>query len=262
MNKCFVIQPFNEVFNKRFKDVFKPAIKAANCEPYRVDEDFTSRIPIENIEEEIRNSEICFADISTDNPNVWYELGFAFANHKDVVMVCSNERKSDFPFDIRHRNIIKYNTSSKSDFEELESNIKNKLTAYLRKEVKVKKLSSTKLTEVEGLNDHEMSLLALIFEEQTIPDTDVSLFGLKNDMNKIGYTNFATGTALRTLKSKGFIIFYEAHSDWNNETYSACTLTDEGEEWLLKNQNEFEFKLKRDEGSGTDINDIEDDLPF
>lgn len=262
MNKCFVIQPFNELYNKRYKDVFKPAIKAADCEPYRVDKDLTSRIPIEDIEDEIRSSDICFADITTDNPNVWYELGFAFAHGKDVVMICSNERNSEFPFDIRHRNIIKYDTRSKSDYEELETNIKNKLTAYLRKEVKVKKLSTTKLAEVEGLNDHEMSLLALIFEEQTIPDTDVSLFGLKNDMNKIGYTNFATGTALRTLKSKGFITLYEAHSDWNNETFSACTLTSEGEEWLLKNQNKFEFKLKREENNEPETNDIEDDLPF
>lgn len=262
MNKCFVIQPFNEIFNRRYEDVFKPAIKKSGCDPYRVDEDFSSRVPIDDIEEEICNSDICFADISTDNPNVWYELGFAFAHGKDVVMICSNERETEFPFDIRHKNIIKYDTKSKSDFEELESSISKRLIAYLEKEKKVKKLSSTKLAEVEGLNDHEMSLLALIFEEQTIPNTDVSLYGLKNDMNEIGYTNFATGTAIRTLQYKGFIKLYDAQSDLNNGTFDACTLTDIGEAWLLKNQDKFEFKLKRKENSGTDINDIEDDLPF
>lgn len=262
MNKCFVIQPFSETFNRRYDDIFKPAIDAADCKPYRVDEDLTSRIPIETIEEEIRNSDICFADITTDNPNVWYELGFAFAHCKDVVMVCSNERNSEFPFDIRHRNIIKYDTRSKSDFEELEASIRKRLIAYLEKEEKVKKLSSTKLAEVEGLNDHEMTLLALIFEEQTIPNTNVSLYGLKNDMNKLGYTNFATGTAIRTLQTKGFIVLFDAQNDWNYESYHACTLTSEGEEWLIKNQDKFEFKLKKDDSDKMGFDDMPDDLPF
>lgn len=179
MDKCFVIQPFDNTFNKRFKDIFKPAIKAANLEPYRVDHDLSTRIPIDNIEEGIRDSAICFADITTNNPNVWYELGFAFAAGKDVVMVCSDERTGGFPFDIQHRHTIKYSIKSKSDFEDLEKDITEKIKAFLSKESKVKKLSNSKLLDTEGLNDHEMSLLALIFEEQTIPDTDVSLYGIK-----------------------------------------------------------------------------------
>ena len=68
-------------------------------------------------------SSMCFAEITTDNPNVWYELGFAFACKKDVVMVCSEERTGKFPFDIQHRQVITYKTSSKSDFETLEETI-------------------------------------------------------------------------------------------------------------------------------------------
>ena len=39
MPRCFVIQPFDggQRYDKRYKDVFEPAIKNADLEPYRVD---------------------------------------------------------------------------------------------------------------------------------------------------------------------------------------------------------------------------------
>ncbi|KAA6306372.1 hypothetical protein EZS27_041973 [termite gut metagenome] len=77
MNKeCFVIQPISdEKFTKRYDDIYKPAIETVGLSAYRVDLDPTVKIPIEDIESRIKNAEICFADISIDNPNVWYELG-------------------------------------------------------------------------------------------------------------------------------------------------------------------------------------------
>lgn len=131
MERCFVIQPFdNDKFDKRFVDIFKPAIEKSGLEAYRVDKDLSVRIPIDEIEKNISESQICFAEITTDNPNVWYELGYAFACEKDVVMICSDERNNKFPFDIQHRHIITYKTSSKSDFESLEDTITRKINAF------------------------------------------------------------------------------------------------------------------------------------
>ena len=40
MKNCFVIQPFDGgKFDKRFKDVYKPALENAGITPYLVDED-------------------------------------------------------------------------------------------------------------------------------------------------------------------------------------------------------------------------------
>src|SRR5882672_3006402 len=98
MNKCFVIQPFDKgSFDKRYEDVFVPAIIAAGLEPYRVDHDPSVTIPIDEIQSGIESSEACLADMSTDNPNVWFELGYAIASQREVVLVCSAER-SHFPF--------------------------------------------------------------------------------------------------------------------------------------------------------------------
>lgn len=105
---CFVIQPFDGgKFDKRFDDVYKPAIEAAGLDAYRVDRDPSVDIPIDAIEEGIKNESICLADITSDNPNVWYELGFAYATGRPVIMVCSDERSDRrYPFDIQHRSII------------------------------------------------------------------------------------------------------------------------------------------------------------
>src|SRR5580698_6596110 len=93
MPTCFVIQPFDaDKFDKRFEEVFSPAIQAAGLDPYRVDRDPSVDVPIDAIESGIRGAAVCLADITTDNPNVWYELGFAFAAGRPVVMVCSQER--------------------------------------------------------------------------------------------------------------------------------------------------------------------------
>lgn len=48
-------------------------------------------------------------------------------------MVCSDERTGKFPFDIQHRHVITYKTSSKSDFETLEDIITRKINAYKSK---------------------------------------------------------------------------------------------------------------------------------
>ncbi len=68
MARCFVIQPFDDggPYDKRYRDVFLPAIKDAGLEAYRVDEDRSSAIPIDDIEQNIRTSEVCLADITLD----------------------------------------------------------------------------------------------------------------------------------------------------------------------------------------------------
>jgi hypothetical protein len=72
MERCFVIQPFDrDVFDGRYKDTFKLAIEEAGFEPYRVDEDPGSSIPIDDIEKGIREAAVCFAEMETPVENVW-----------------------------------------------------------------------------------------------------------------------------------------------------------------------------------------------
>jgi nucleoside 2-deoxyribosyltransferase len=99
----------------------------------RVDRDPSAVIPIEEIEQGIRRADVCLADISLPNPNVWFEVGFAIAAGKPTVLVCSHDPARRFPFDIQHRAVITYRTESARDFDELRKQITDRLQAVLRK---------------------------------------------------------------------------------------------------------------------------------
>ena len=130
MSRCFVIQPFDSgKFDKRYVDVFVPAIEAAKLKPYRVDKDASINDLLDGIRTGIGDSLAFLADITTDNPNVWYELGYAMCMNVPFCVCCSEERTTNFPFDVSHLNIIKYKVGSSSDFTELGAKISERLKA-------------------------------------------------------------------------------------------------------------------------------------
>lgn len=259
MEKCFVIQPFdNDKFDKRFVDIFEPAITKAGFDAYRIDKDLSVRIPIDDIEKGIIESSICFAEITSDNPNVWYELGYAFACNKDVVMVCSDERSGKFPFDIQHRHVISYKTSSTSDFTSLEDIITRKIKAIQQNSKTVKQLNITPVIETEGLTGHQIAVLILIMENQITSDDSISVYRLKDEMNKSGYTDIATSVGVKTLVKNGMIETFKQSDDFSNQQeYIACRLTEKGENWILSNQELLQFRLSKPNN-----NNPADDLPF
>ena len=96
-NFCFVAQPFDQgKFDQRYQDVIKPVIESLGLCAYRVDEDLAVEIPINTIEAKISAANVVIAEITTDNPNVWFELGYALALAKPIILLCSDERKLPF----------------------------------------------------------------------------------------------------------------------------------------------------------------------
>jgi hypothetical protein len=258
--ECFVIQPISDnKFTKRFDDVYRPAIEAVGLVAYRVDLDPTVKVPIEDIESKIKNAEICFADISTDNPNVWYELGYAFASNKDVVMVC-DESRTDFPFDVRHKNIIRYKTESASDFESLKNKIIEKIKAYLKSQKTAEKILENPIKETEGLQPYELSLLAFIIGEQLTDEQSALVWDLKGSMNKAGFNDTAFSIGMRLLKAKNFINTGK-DSDFNGNEFPVCTLTQSGIDFILKNINLFDLRQPEKKEVAVPANSP-DDLPF
>ncbi len=242
MDKCFVIQPFDKgKYDKRFTDTFAPAIKNAELEPYRVDLDREVEIPIEDIEKGIRNSRLCLADISEDNPNVWYELGYAIAAGKSIIMVCAHERDK-FPFDIQHRSIIRYKTESGSDFTKLKDEITEKIVALLTKEVTIDRISGIKkVTNTKGLAQHEVVALATVMENQLSPSEGGTSYDILGDMLKAGYKKLAVTLGLRSLLEKD-LLEVKTNQDMNGNEFSIYIVTKSGYEWLQENLNEFTLK--------------------
>lgn len=258
MNTCFVMQPFDGgPFDRRYKDVFEPAIKAAGLESYRVDQDPKVSIPIQDIEQGIRDSKICLAEITEDNPNVWFELGYAIACGKEVVLICSAQRGTKFPFDIQHRTIISYTTESPSDFAMLQSKITEKIIAYIKKsEVILSATEISRLTTFEGLDPHEVVALATIAQNMEHLQGGASTYQIKRDMETSGFTAVAATFALKRLTQKGYIA-QESMQDERGDYFVGFVFTDSGWAWVLENKEKFVLEKPKKSKSYLD-----DDLPF
>ena len=258
MPTCFVIQPFDSgKFDKRFNDVFKPALEEVGFEPYRVDKDPHVDIPIDAIEEGIRNATICLADISTNNPNVWYELGYAFAKGRPVIMLCSNERdEGRFPFDIQHRTIIEYTSESMSDFENLKGKISERATALQERAETRRFIENEQVAPQEGVSAIEIQVLALAAAQVGSLSDSVSTFGLKKEATNSGFTGVGFALALRRLERRNFIRLIQ-EIDVDEQMYSALVLEEVGWNWMDEHAELFVLHKRYKEPV-----DIDDDIPF
>jgi hypothetical protein len=263
MPLCFVIQPFDSgKFDKRFDDVYRPAIEAAGLDAYRVDRDPGVDVPIDAIEEGIRNATVCLADITTDNPNVWYELGFAFAAGRPVVMVCSKERPDKkYPFDIQHRTIIPYGADSPSDFEALKNSLTTRIKAVLTKGETIRQIEEQEqVSPIEGLTQPELFVLAEIAGSIFLPHSGVAVYSVKNDLRSV-LTGFGFSLGLRRLITRGFVQIRE-EENYNGETSEALFLTEKAWGWIDKHEDLFVIR-RAPKGNTAPAPDLdEDNIPF
>jgi hypothetical protein len=61
---------------------------------------------MDQVWEGISSAKVLVAELTSRNPNVFYELGLAHALRKPVVLVSS--REDDVPFDLQHIRVIYY----------------------------------------------------------------------------------------------------------------------------------------------------------
>ncbi len=257
MGTCFVMQPFDGgAFDKRYESVFAPAIKAAGLEPYRVDRDPSVSVPIEDIKKGIRSAAICLADITTDNPNVWFELGFAMAIPREVILVCSDERKTRYPFDVQHLSILKYSTGAPQDFDEIKVKIEQRIQAIIKKNENIEHVANLPaIKNTEGLTQHELVALVTIMQSSFLSNGYVSGYSILKDMNKAGFTDIAVGIALKSLSLKKGMIESTIEEDGHGDQYTVYKPTSKGEQWIIGNQDKL--KLTFDDRAPE-----ADDVPF
>jgi hypothetical protein len=102
----FVLMPFAD----EFKDIYELGIKAAcreagsHCE--RVDEQLFDENILERVYSQISKADLLVADMTGRNPNVFYEVGYAHALGKRVILL--TQRSEDIPFDLKHYAHIVY----------------------------------------------------------------------------------------------------------------------------------------------------------
>ena len=86
-------------FNRVYVEYIKPALEDAGLEVFRADEELRAGDIRSDMFQELLISDLVIADLSIDNPNVWYELGVRHAlRARGIVLIQAPRDKQ--PFDI------------------------------------------------------------------------------------------------------------------------------------------------------------------
>ena len=257
MPTCLVIQPFDSGrFDKRCDEIFKPALEQVGLEAYRVDRDPSVAVTIDSIEDRIRTATLCLADITTDNPNVWYELGYAFASNRSVILVCADSRTNKYPFDIQHRPVIEYGTESPSDYDGLRSRITERARALFKSSTAQRIVETEQVAPQDGLSQIEIMVLAVAAGSTSIPGTPQYADSLKHDVESSGLTGVGYGVAITRLKNKGLIEISWEQNDFDNPTPMAA-ISVLGWKWIEANERLFTVVKSETRGE-----EFEDEIPF
>jgi len=109
--RIFVIMPFAEPFNSLYHDVIFPVAARLGFEIIRVDEIPGPGVILDDIQMQIEEAHAVVAEVSTHNPNVFYELGYAHALRKPAVLLVRRDESGKMPFDVRGYRAIFYDDS-------------------------------------------------------------------------------------------------------------------------------------------------------
>lgn len=129
--ECFVVMPYGRKplpegggrlydFDKVYRVMIQRAVREAGMLPRRSDESASAGIIHSEMFRDLRDRQVVLADLSLDNPNVFYELGMRHVMRASgTVLIC--RAGSNLPFDIKLSRVIFYEFDGHHlDWEEVE----------------------------------------------------------------------------------------------------------------------------------------------
>ncbi|MFP5239717.1 MAG: hypothetical protein ACLGQW_07805 [Acidobacteriota bacterium] len=106
MGNAFVIMPFGGPFDQFYATTLKKVLEHAGFIVQRADNISSQHSIMKDVVKSICFADLIVADLTTSNPNVYYELGVAHALNKKVVMLTKSI--DEIPFDIKAYRVVKY----------------------------------------------------------------------------------------------------------------------------------------------------------
>jgi hypothetical protein len=106
-NLCFVLMPFGPKWSRKlFEQHIKPTGNKIGFDVLRADDIYGVTGIMQDVWIYINRARIVIADLTTRNPNVFYEVGLAHAIGKDVVLITQD--MADVPFDLQSLRCVVY----------------------------------------------------------------------------------------------------------------------------------------------------------
>lgn len=123
----FVCMPFHEAFENIYELVIKEVAKELTLRCERADEIQHNGGILEKVFESIKSAHIIVAEMTSRNPNVFYEVGYAHALRKEVILI--TQHIDSIPVDLRGFNHIEYNPIRLRD---LQKALKKRIEAFFQ----------------------------------------------------------------------------------------------------------------------------------
>ena len=108
MPSVFVLMPFDDEFNSIYSGFLEDVLRAKGFEVTRADNIENQRSIMKDVIEGIVKSDLIVADLTSSNPNVYYELGIAHALGKPVIHL--TQALEEVPFNLKSYRFIEYST--------------------------------------------------------------------------------------------------------------------------------------------------------
>ena len=133
--KAFIVMQFSSPYNEVYSHVIKSVCDRDEfkIEPVRADEIYGPGIIIKDVIDRIAKSQVVIADISPDNPNVYFEVGYALALGKPIILLAQRRKPGEpLPFDLSAFRVLFYDDSIGGK-PKLEEGLVNQLREILGK---------------------------------------------------------------------------------------------------------------------------------
>jgi DNA-binding PadR family transcriptional regulator/nucleoside 2-deoxyribosyltransferase len=268
---AFVIQQFDGgKFDRRFNETIRPGITKGGAVPQRADQILGLQPIIQKIENAIQNADICIAEVSTDNPNVWLELGYALALDRPTIILCDKGMRDRLPFDVQHRPVIFYSTESKSGYDDLESRISTEVkhaieTSNAEEKQPVISIGAKDTGELKG---YEVSILAALLTAWSSSPNGNTQWEIQKTLGKTSYSETQIAIGLSRLNTRGYVE-QEKFEDRDGNDYFSYRITPDGIKWIHQNEAIIEPEIPTKEQTrkirkiSRQVDDFsDDDIPF
>ncbi len=118
---CFVIMPYSEGSDRLYAEIIAPVLAQLPGDgvlALRADRIGPRALTLKaHVEDAVRSADFCIADLTGNNPNVMYELGYASASQKPVILIRERAR-GELPANVREAIVLDYSPAEADSFRE------------------------------------------------------------------------------------------------------------------------------------------------
>ncbi len=131
--RAFIVMQFSSPYNEVYSHVIKSVCEELGIESVRADEIYGPGIIIKDVTDRIARSQVIIADISPTNLNVYFEVGYALALNKPIILLAQRQVSgTQLPFDLSAFRVLFYDDTIGGK-PKLEEGLRNHLREILGK---------------------------------------------------------------------------------------------------------------------------------